>query len=66
MSDQSDHYWISLAEKFFGFLLLVIGAIMLYYTAITKDLAQATWIFALLSIIILALGVFLIIAKAPE
>jgi hypothetical protein len=65
MSAQSDNYWVSLAEKFFGFLLLVIGALMIYYTA-TTDLGQVTWIFGILSIVLLVLGVFLILAKPPE
>jgi hypothetical protein len=65
MSAQSDNYWVSLAEKFFGFLLLVIGALMIYYTA-TTDLGQVTWIFGLISIVLLALGLFLIFAKPPE
>ncbi|MCW4024682.1 MAG: hypothetical protein NWF01_06560 [Candidatus Bathyarchaeota archaeon] len=65
MSAHSDHYWVSLAEKFFGFLLLIIGIIMIYFTA-TTELGQVTWIFALLSIVLLGLGVFLILAKPPE
>jgi hypothetical protein len=65
MSAQSDNYWVSLAEKFFGFLLLIIGIVMIYYTA-TTALGQVTWIFALLSIVILAVGAFLILAKPPE
>ena len=65
MSAHSDRYWVSLAEKFFGFLLLIIGIIMIYYTA-TTPLGQATWIFALLSIVLVAVGVLLISAKPPE
>jgi hypothetical protein len=65
MSAQSDHYWVSLAEKFFGFLLLVIGALMIYFTA-TTTLNQVTWIFALLSILMFAIGIFMILAKPPE
>jgi uncharacterized membrane protein HdeD (DUF308 family) len=65
MSAHTDHYWVSLAEKFFGFLLLIIGIIMIYYTA-TTNLGQVTWIFLLLSIVLLAVGVLLILAKPPE
>jgi hypothetical protein len=65
MSAHSDHYWVTLAEKFFGFLLLVIGIVMIYYTA-TTALGMVTWIFALLSIVLLGVGLFLILAKPPE
>jgi hypothetical protein len=65
MSDHSDMYWVSLAEKFFGFLLLIIGGIMVYYS-VTTALGQVTWLFTLVSIILFVLGVFLIIAKPPR
>jgi hypothetical protein len=65
MSAQSDNYWVSLAEKFFGFLLLVIGAIMIYYTA-TTSLGQVTWIFWVLDVVLVAVGLFLVLARPPR
>ena len=38
MSDEGDTFWVSLAEKFFGLLLIVIGAVMIYFTATTSGL----------------------------
>jgi hypothetical protein len=66
MSEQ-DTFWISLSEKFFGLLLLIIGAIMLYFTATsTADLKAFTALFGFLSIVILALGVVLLLVRPPE
>src|SRR3990172_7442221 len=33
MSEEGDTFWISLAEKFFGLILLIIGSILLYFKA---------------------------------
>jgi len=57
---------ITIAEKFFGLLLAVIGAFSLYYTlTASQALLTFTGFFAFLSIILLALGILLLIAK-PE
>jgi len=57
---------ITIAEKFFGLLLVVIGALAMYYTfASSQVLLAFTGFFAFLSIILLVLGILLIIAK-PE
>jgi len=66
MSEQ-DTFWISLSEKFFGLLLLIIGAILLYFTATsTTELGAFSAFFGFLSIVILALGVVLLLVKPPE
>jgi len=65
MSEQ-DTFWISLSEKFFGLLLLIIGAILLYFTATSPDLRAFTAFFGFLSIVILALGFVLLLARPPE
>jgi hypothetical protein len=66
MSEQ-DTFWISLSEKFFGLLLLIIGAILLYFTATsTTELGAFTAFFGFLSIVILALGVVLLLVRPPE
>ena len=57
---------ITIAEKFFGLLLAVIGGFSLYYTLTASSaLLTFTGFFAVLSIILLALGILLLIAK-PE
>jgi len=57
-------FGIALAEKFFGLILVIIGAIATYYTFTSSNSLEAfTWFFGFLSIIPLALGLFLIIAK---
>jgi len=57
-------FGLVVAEKFFGLILIVIGALTTYYTVTsTQALRDYTGFFGLLSIIVLALGVILIIAK---
>jgi hypothetical protein len=66
MSEQ-DTFWISLGERFFGLLLIIIGAILLYFTATsTTDLGAFTAFFGFLSIVVLAVGVVLLVVKPPE
>jgi hypothetical protein len=67
MSEQGDTFWVSLAEKFFGLVLIIIGALMLYYTATSSDvIGTFTLFFGILSVILLIIGIFLLLVKAPE
>ena len=67
MSEEGDTFWVSLAEKFFGFLLIVIGALFLYFTATsTTALSVFSGFFGFLSIVLLAVGVFLLLVKTPN
>ncbi len=69
MSEEGDTFWVKLAEKFAGLIILVIGAIMLYYTATSSGPAQLgafTAFFGVLSVILIILGIFLLLVKAPE
>jgi hypothetical protein len=67
MSEQGDTFWVSLAEKFFGLVLIIIGALMLYYTATSSDVVGTfTLFFGILSVILLIIGIFLLLVKAPE
>jgi hypothetical protein len=67
MSDEGDTFWVSLAEKFFGLLITIIGALLLYFTiSSTTDLGAFTAFFGFLSIVLLAVGVFMLIVKPPE
>ncbi len=63
MSEEGS-FGLNLAEKFFGLILIVIGAIGLYYTVTsTTVLLSAAWLFDLLLIVIVALGVVLLTSK---
>jgi hypothetical protein len=66
MSEEGDTFWVSLAEKFIGVLLVIIGAIMLYYTATSNGLGGFSLFFGVLSVIMLIIGLFLLLVKAPE
>jgi hypothetical protein len=65
MSEEGDTYWISLAEKFLGILLIIIGAIMIYFTA-TSALGSVALLFGFLAVVLLVMGVFLLLVKPPE
>jgi hypothetical protein len=67
MSDESGSFWIKLAERLFGLVLIIVGAVTLYLTATSSDaLGAYTGLFAFLSIVIVAVGVFLLIVSPPE
>jgi uncharacterized membrane protein len=67
MSEEGDTFWVSLAEKFFGLLLIIIGALMLYYTATSTDaLGAFALFFGILSVFVLIIGIFLLLVKPPQ
>ena len=66
MSEEGDTFWVSLAEKLFGILLIAIGAVMLYYTATSSTLGGFTLLFGVLSVVMIIIGLFLLLVKAPE
>jgi hypothetical protein len=67
MSEEGDSFWITLAEKFFGLLLVAISIILFYFTfTSTAVLGIFTDLFGFLGVIILIAGTFLIIVKPPE
>jgi len=64
---EGDTFWLSLAEKFFGLLLTIIGALSLYFTVTsTTALGVFTGLFSFLSIVVLIIGLFLLLVKPPE
>jgi hypothetical protein len=64
MSEEEGSFGLNLAEKFFGLILVAIGAIGLYYTITsTTVLLSATGLFYLLLIVLIALGVILLTSK---
>jgi predicted ferric reductase len=67
MSEEGDTFWVSLAEKFFGIILIIIGAIMLYFTATsTSVLGGFSLFFGILSLIMIIIGLFLLVVRPPE
>ena len=64
---EEDTFWIKLGERFFGLLLVIIGAILLYFTVTSlAELAAFAALFGFLSIVILIVGILLLIVKSPE
>ena len=67
MSEEGDTFWVSLAEKFFGILLIIISALMLYFTATsTSVLGAFSLFFGILSVIMLIIGLFLLLVRPSE
>lgn len=57
-------FGVTFGEKFFGFLLFVVGSLALYYVLTsTQALGSFTTFFGLLDVLLMALGLVLIIAK---
>jgi uncharacterized membrane protein len=64
---EGDTFWLSLAEKFFGLLLAIIGALFLYFTLTsTAALGDFAGLFGFLSILVLLVGLFLLVVRPPE
>jgi uncharacterized membrane protein len=57
-------FGIALAEKFFGLLLVIVGAITLYYALTSMDtLGSFVVLFGLLDVVLIVIGLVLITAK---
>ncbi|HLN44815.1 MAG TPA: hypothetical protein VK209_03835 [Candidatus Sulfotelmatobacter sp.] len=64
---EEDTFWISLGQRFFGLLLLIIGIIMIYFTVTSiAELAAFSFFFGFLSVVLLVIGIALLIARSPE
>jgi hypothetical protein len=64
MSSEEGGFGLAVAEKFFGLILVIIGALAVYYTFTGMDFLGAyTGFFGFLSITLLAIGVVLITAR---
>ncbi len=66
MSEQRDMFWVSLIERIFGLVLIIIGAIMLYFTATAEGIGGFGLFFGILSIILVIVGILLLIIKPQE
>ena len=64
---EEDTFWISLGQRFFGLILLIIGIILIYFTVTSlSELAAFAGLFGFLSIVILVIGIVLLIAKPRD
>ena len=67
MSEEGDTFWVSLAEKFFGLIVIIIGGVLLYLTATsTGVLGTFSLFFGVVSVILLAIGLFLLLVRPTE
>ncbi len=69
MSEEGDTFWASLAEKFFGLIVIVIGGVLLYLTATStgsSELGAFSLFFGVLSVILLAIGLFMLLVRPTE
>jgi len=69
MSEEGDTFFVNLAEKLLGVVLIVIGAVMIYLTATTSGssgLGAFTVFFGVLSLIIMIIGAFLLLVRPSE
>jgi asparagine N-glycosylation enzyme membrane subunit Stt3 len=57
-----------LFEKLFGLILLIIGAIVAYYSInlSSGDVAHLSGLFTLIGIVILGIGIFLLVTKTEK
>ncbi len=63
MSDESG-FGMNVAAKFFGFIILLTGALALYFTVTSADvLLIYTGLFSFLSGILIVVGLVLLVAK---
>jgi hypothetical protein len=67
MSEEGSSFWITLAEKFLGLLLIIVSIILIYFTATsTSTLGVFTGLFGFLAAVVLVGGAFMIIVRPPE
>ncbi|NLB75811.1 MAG: hypothetical protein GX799_05010, partial [Crenarchaeota archaeon] len=57
---EGDTFWVSFAERIFGLILIIIGAILFYLT-VTTEIGGFTLLFSVLSIILVIIGIFLLV-----
>ena len=66
MSEEGDSFWVSLSERIIGFILIIISAALLYFTATSSSLGVYAWIFGFLGVAVLIIGLLLLIVKPSE
>jgi len=64
---EGDTYWVTLAERVFGLVTIIISGLLLYYTATSTDtLGSFSWLFGFLGVVVLIVGIFLLLVRPPE
>jgi hypothetical protein len=63
LSEEEDSTWFTIAEKFFGLLVILIGAIIVY-AAVTSSDVMFSAIFATGGLSLIIVGAFMFLAKA--
>ncbi len=64
MGSEEGGFGLIVAEKFFGLILVIVGSVFTYYTfTSTQALGDFTGFFGFLSVVVLAIGIILMIAK---
>jgi FtsH-binding integral membrane protein len=63
---ETNSYWTTLIAKIIGIAVIIIGGLMLYYTATTKDLGSYNIIFICLGAAVVIAGVLLLVVKLQE
>ncbi len=67
MSDKSAGYWVKLAQRIIGLVVLIFGALLIYFTLTSlNNLGIFSWLFGALSLVLIILGIFIMIIKSPE
>jgi hypothetical protein len=67
LSSEGTSFWMGLAEKFFGLILVVLSLVMIYFTATSANvLGGFAGLFGFLGVTVLVAGGLLVVFKAPE
>jgi uncharacterized membrane protein len=65
MSEGRDTFWVGFLERIFGLVLIIIGAVQLYFS-VTSDLGGFTLLFSAIGLIMIIVGVILLLVKPPQ
>ena len=66
MSEEGN-FWITIAEKLLGIILVILSIVMLYFTATSTDvLGLYSGFFGFLGVVVLIAGALLLLVKPPE
>lgn len=55
--------WLTILEKFFGLLIIILGIIVFYYTQLTKIEGIVFGFFIFFGLVLIASGVFMLLAQ---
>ena len=55
--------WLTILEKFFGLLIIILGIIVFYYTQLTRIGGIVFGFFIFFGLVLIASGVFMILAQ---